>query len=127
MRGFHADLGAWLAAQGIGTLGSTLFLAEVPASVTGAAVLLQETPGPVPTPGNGVVLRAQVTALAADPAAAREKSWDVYDLVHGRGPLRIGTGAVTYCKALQRPFLLQRDESGRSRYVFNLEFKFNGH
>lgn len=125
MRDFYPALGDYLAAQGVGTLGSTLFQAEIPAHVTGGAVLLQETPGPEPIPGKGVVQRVQVTGLATDPAIARGKAWDVYDLLHGQGPLRMGTEAVTYCKALQRPFRLQRDESERWRWVFNIEFRFN--
>jgi len=125
VRDFHPQLGAFLAAQGIGTLGSSLFLAEVPQTVTGTAVLVQETPGPVPLPGRGVVLRAQVTALAADPETARGLAWDVYDLLDGKGPMQIGTEAVTFIRALQRPFLLQRDGQ-RWRYVVNLEFRFGG-
>lgn len=118
-------LGAYLQAQGVGTLASTLFLGRFPAEAA-TGILLVETAGTATTPVRGdALLRVQVTSRHSDYPTARAKAWQVYHLLNvPEGPINLsGSTWVLDAKAVQTPFSLGLDEFELWRVVFNVQLQ----
>lgn len=128
------DIGAYLQAQGIGTLGSTLFLSQLPESTsTGTVVGILESPAARPatramtgTVGTQAVRlewpRIQIQARSALYGPGRDKITDVVHRLDNLGPI-VWSG-VRYEKitCLTRPArLLRRDSNDRT--IFYAEFE----
>ena len=138
---FTDHLADYLAAAGLGTVASSIWLGEMPPEAEG--LLLVDTGG---GPGDRLApylrLTVQVTARYAVATTAKARAWAVHDLVglvdH---PARIGNGPVwgldqwqngnwvqgprttiLQGRALQPPFSLGRDERQKWRWVVNLQF-----
>lgn len=120
---FAVDLAAWLASRGVGAVGSTLFIGQLPPQPIDA-VLLVETGGRQGDRARGVDFPTiQVTCRSASYASARANAQAVFDLLNEPATsLQMGTSRVTYCKALQPPTSLGVDEAGAWRIVCNFRF-----
>lgn len=120
---FSNDVAAWLALQGEGVLGTSLFIGQLPPAPLDA-VLLVETGGRGSDTAHRVRhLSLQVTARDADYAAARARAWAIHNLLDGPPtPRSMGSSKVLYSKAIQPPFSLGQDERQAWRFVCNFEF-----
>lgn len=121
------DLAAYLATQGCGTLATDLFVSQLPATpdlctalfeYEGQASLRAMAAGP----GAALAERpnVQVVVRGGTYAAARSRIEAAY--MHLDGLSFTSSSGVRYmdCAALQPPFFLDRDETGRSRLAFNI-------
>lgn len=124
METFFAALVDYLATQGIGSVGTTLFEHQLPADVNGVAV--RETPGNPRRNRGEQWLRCQVLSRHTTHATARAKAWDAYDLLRDQQPLRLSASVgCTHARAIQPPTALGMDEGGAWRFVFNVDFLFS--
>lgn len=125
VRTFFPALAPYLAANGVGTLGTSLWEEQFPAGASGVMVL--ETSGPSPRSRGESWGRVQVTSRHTDWTTARNAAWAVHDLLHDKQPLILATGvACTHSRAIQAPTSLGRDEAGMWRFVFNVQLLFSG-
>lgn len=120
------ELGAYLEAMGVGTLGVDLFLAGLP-DEPAAAVALTEYGGEQPTFAHGAPgvnterRRFQLVARAETESAARAKAEQVNAVLVGiRNQALSGTWYLGVYP-LQSPFPLGADGNGRPRYVCNYQ------
>jgi hypothetical protein len=127
------DLGTYLQAQGIGTVGTTLFKGGIPqdapaVSVQDALVALIETPGLPPmhvhsVPGPDVEQPTVQVVSRGTPyayAVARTKAEAAFvtlDSVHNQ---MLGSTFYLWILALQSPFLSHVDDLNRPHIVFNV-------
>ena len=119
---FIFDLARHLEARGIGTLGTDLFVGQLPPEPV-QAVLLVATGGSEPDRPRGVERPSiQVTVRSPSHAAAHEKVHAVYRLLDGMPQALLGTSAVTWCRAMQHPACLGTDEQQAWRFVCNFRF-----
>ncbi len=119
------DIAKYLASKGVGVIGTNLF-SELP-SLPDDAAAVREYPGgrPVHVKGQAAPVmrnpRGQMVTRSKDARAARMRAEDCFRHLSGFSgeigspPYRI------YIRALQDPFPIGRDESGRERVVFNFE------
>lgn len=122
------DLSDYLSTNGVGTVGTNLFKGTLP-STPDAAVALFKTGGPAPVnmmgagPGTAVVERPHVQVLARDTRsdAAEKKAQDVWSLLDAFGDKTINGVRYLSVYALQTPFFLNRDGSGREVFACNFE------
>ena len=122
------EIGSYLASGGVGTLGTDLFLGQLPDSPD-AAVVVFETGGmgSVHTmstgPGNAIAERprVQVVARAATYSAARTKAHDVFLLLDGLRARTLGSTRYLWGQGVQSPFLLERDQANRTKIACNYE------
>jgi hypothetical protein len=122
-----SEIGTFLAAQGLGVLGSTLFLGSMPASpdVCGA---IYEYGGLAPTGGFGVVgIQYEMPAVQVvfrgtkqDYAATRTKSETAYRALAGVQPDALLSGTrYLQIRPQQAPFLMRRDDDDRVYFACN--------
>ena len=122
------DLATKLSSQGIGTCGTTLFKAFFPESPD-AAVCLFKTAGLPPVhamssgPDRGLADRPRVAVWARDsrPDGAEKKLQDVQGVLDALGGVPSNGIIYRSVYALQSPFFLKTDESGRFIYAQNYE------
>ena len=120
------DLAARLTPQSVVTA-AEIYRDEMP-STPDELVALYESAGPGPEHAMGSAatrlierphVQAQVRALRPDQARLRARN--IYNNLDGLGPLKINGVQYHAIFALQQPFFLDQDESGR--YVFAVNFE----
>jgi hypothetical protein len=127
------EIAAYLQAEGIGTVGTTLFKGSVPqdaplVAVQDALVALIEGPGLPPlrvhTPRADTVEQPTVQIVVrGDPhgyPAARQKAHDTFVALDGLANVTLGSGFYLWVLALQSPFFLRSDDLHRPYLVFNV-------
>jgi hypothetical protein len=131
------DLAAQLVAQGVGVLGSTIFISSaaiIPVGM-GPYITLSETGGVAPTrvqnvstpntqrPTVQVLVRAgRIAGVQEAYPAARAKSWAVYQALDGLFNVLLGTTWYLKVAARQEPTDMGFDATGvRVQVVFNLD------
>jgi hypothetical protein len=126
------DLGAYLATQGVGVLGSTLFLGSMPPDI--AATPNDELVAVIPIPG-----MASVHDLAAGPAtftqpffqivtrstphgfaAAMARAEAAFVALDGLHNLTLGGTFVLWVVALRSPYALRQDDLARHHIIFDI-------
>jgi hypothetical protein len=122
------DIASYLATNGAGTVGTSLFKGYAPESPD-ACVSVYETQGLAPvrgmSPTAGAMLcerpslQVVVRAGQYDYSAARLAANDIFRLLDGLGDVDINGVRYLWVAAKQSPFLMGRDESGRVRVVCN--------
>lgn len=127
------DIADYLSSGGIGTVGTDIFKGYMPGPpAVDAVVAIYETGGTAPIramspgPGTTVVVqrpRIQVVCRAATDAylTARTKAKSVYDLIEGLPTREINGVAYKWGAAVQEPFVMGRDESGRVLVACNYD------
>lgn len=120
---FLSNLAAHLASHGIGTVGTDIFMGEAPPEQLNA-VLLVSTGGPPSDRARGILSpTVQVTARNLSYAAAEAKIDQVFVLLNELPEqVNMGSSHVVYCKAMQLPFCLGKDEREAWRHVCNFRF-----
>ena len=125
-----SEVGTYLAANGIGTLGIDLFQGYMPDSPD-AATAIYETGGLGPVRGMrstagtpaGTQPRLQVVSRAGeyDYSTARAKVQSVYALLEGLGDVTLSGVAYKWFGAVQEPFMMGRDDSRRVLIAQNFD------
>jgi hypothetical protein len=127
------DLGAYLEAQDVGTLGVSLFRGPLPldsrlAPVHDAIMALIETPGlpslHVHNKKEASAERPTVQILARgapfDYEEARARAQAAYDALDGLANITLSGTQYLSVFALQPPFFLHADQAGRPVIAFNV-------
>lgn len=120
---FADDVVDFLAAQGVGTVGSSLYQGQLPPEPLDA-VLVVETGGRAFDRARRVQpLTLQVTARATSYAAARAKAWAIHALLNDPPDSRlVGSTRIAYSRAIQPPFSMGQDGRQAWRVACNYEF-----
>lgn len=120
------EIGNYLQTNGIGTLGSTLFVGTLP-DTPDALVGLMEYGGvgPVHALGGGDAKyerpRVQVVARATTYSAARTKIEAVYKLLHKVTNTTLSSVRYLMIEAVQSPFFLEKDGNNRVKLAVNFQ------
>lgn len=124
------EVGTYLAANSIGTLGTNMFLGFLP-DTPDACVALYETGGQEPVramrsaAGQPVASRPRLQVVCrADQynyQTARAKSKAVAALLDGLGDTTLSGTRYLWVGAVQEPFLMGRDDSGRVQIAQNFD------
>lgn len=122
------DLADRLTTQGIATSGTDLFKAVMP-STPDEIIAMYQTGGPAPVhamsagPGTALAERphVQVQARAARPDTALKRVQDVWFALDALGGVTINGVRYLSVYALQSPFPLTVDATGRYIYAVNFE------
>jgi hypothetical protein len=120
------ELSAYLAANGIGTLGTDIFIGQLPESPD-AACALYEYGGiaPAHTIGGGTAKyerpRVQVVARALTYSAARSKIESIYTLLDAVAGAMLSSVRYLRIEAVQSPAFLERDANNRVTMVCNFQ------
>lgn len=122
------DLADRLTTQSVATSGTDLFKSVMPSTPDEVIALFEAAGGPLTramsgSPGTALVERphVQVQARAVRPDSARKRAEDVYHNLDGLGPVTINGVSYQWITALQAPFFLETDETGRYVYAVNFE------
>ena len=121
------EIGTYLAAESMGTLGTDLFLGEMP-DAPDTCTAVHEYAGMQPVHFMGVTRgaaiweqpRFQVMCRAKAYATARSKAKDAFNKLDGHSGTLSGT-EYGYIRALQSPFLVQKDANDRVLIACNFE------
>lgn len=126
------DLADRLTTQSVATTGTNLFKSEMPSTPDELVTLFQTAGGPPVHamgvgPGNAQVEQphVQVRVRSGRPDSAHKLAQDVYHALDGLGPVTINGVVYHNVFALQSPFFLDQDETGRYVYGCNFEIVRN--
>lgn len=129
------DVGDYLTSQGVGTLGTSIFLDGFPAQpVADDAIALFETGGMASLhtmstgPGTGVEMpRVQVVARSCANCRqqARNTANQVFLALDGFRTRAINNTLYHWMSAVQPPFYFQTDENNRPLFAFNVQIMKN--
>lgn len=124
------DIGDYLSSGGVGTLGTDLFLGQLP-PMPDAAVCVYETGGVAPiysmgnVAGRAVVERPRVQVVVRgaqyeyeSARAIAQKAWLLIDKLPTR---TVNATRYLWGSCVQSPFLMQVDEQGRPWVAFNAD------
>ena len=135
------DLASYFAAQGLGTVGTTIFKYDNWDTSTASYLNLIASGGLPVVHGLGDTfpdmvdrLTLQVAVVSTSPMTmlpqippytghytdAMDRIRQAYDLTKSLSNVRIGTGHYEQIQALQPPAAVDEDEQARARYAFNL-------
>ena len=127
------EVGTYLAAQGIGTLGTNLFLGFAP-DAPDQVTVLYEAGGQAPiramgqAAGSPVAQRPRLQVVCRDTqyeyATARSKAKSVYAILDGlcsRGDITMSGTRYMWLSAVSEPSLMGRDDAGRVLIVCNYD------
>ena len=123
------DIADRLTTQSVATTGTNLFKDQMP-STPDELIALYETGGPAPVRVMGVSTgtrptaeqpHLQVIVRATRSDAARKLARDVFHNLEAVGPVTINNVVYYGILALQTPFFLRKDESGRYEFAVNFE------
>lgn len=121
------EIGAYLQANGVGTVGTDIFLDRMPETPDTCIALFEyggspthRTMNALPGTANAEVVRIQILCRAATHVTARSKARSIFALLdHYDGTLSSVT--YYYVMAISSPFYLKRDENERAYYACNFE------
>lgn len=128
---FIDDLAADMQARGLGTVGTNLFIGQIPEKnadgtpLLNALLLIPYGGAPSDNIHAAAHPRVQVTARNTSYAAASTKIHAVYAAYNEREGFDVGTSTTTHvvdCMAQQTPFSLGQDERQAWRLVCNFQF-----
>lgn len=122
------DVGAYLQTQGVGTLGTDLFLSALPDTPDAACVLYEYGGAPPQHTMGGTAAkweepRIQAVARAATYSAARTKIGAIFTALHAVNNTTLSGTLYLSIEAVQSPFFLERDQSDRVKMVCNFHVR----
>ena len=123
--GLLDDIGTLLVNNGLGTIGTNLFLSLLPANVADASVVIIETggsePGYVHETAQASTERPsfQVIVRDSDPETARSKANTIWKLLSKQRNTLINSSKYLSIRPIQSPFPLGRDENERDQIIAN--------
>jgi hypothetical protein len=114
-----SELGAYLAAQGLGIVGTDIALGSEP-DTPDNVLTIYETPGYPPHAGLEDVTRTfQIRSRAKGYSTLNSRAWAAYAAL--RGVIQTPGGLRIRCRPIQTPGCLGKDDRERWIIVFNLE------
>lgn len=119
------EIGALLVANGLGTLGTDLFLSLLPANVASASVVITETGGSAPEYVHesleASVERPSFQVVVRDTgyANARSKANDIWKLLSKQRNTLLSGVKYLSIRPVQSPFPLGPDENERIQIITN--------
>lgn len=126
---FLTDLGSDLQSHGLGILGTDLFEAQFPASLspdTVASVIIETGGGAPDNASRFEFPRVQITTRSTDYGACRIRARAIFDRLNNFvGPIGPTPTPAGYCRALQQPTNIGKDENLAWRIVCNYEFSID--
>jgi hypothetical protein len=115
------EIGTYLQSQGIGNLGTDLFLGLMPDQPDDCIALFQYAGSPPDLHWEGEYPRLQVRVRDKSYAAARAKIGTVAALLHGLHEQVLSDTRYLLIKALGSPEVLKRDANNRIEIFVNFE------
>ncbi|AVX21597.1 hypothetical protein SAMN02745885_01654 [Carboxydocella sporoproducens DSM 16521] len=117
------DIADLIQAGGEGTVGINIFLGQLPVDPDGAVAIYPTGGFKQTLPIPAVKATAQVIIRALGYEDAYNRAWRIFSLLDdgGKGNKISPSGREMVIKAMQPPFFLERDETGRVLFVFNIE------
>ena len=115
------EIGAYLQSQGIGTLGTDLFLGLMPDQPDSCIVLFEYAGSTPDLHWNGEYPGLQVRVRNKSYAMARAKIGEVMEKLHGLHEQTLAGTRYLLIKARGSPEILKRDASNRVELVLNFE------
>lgn len=117
------DIAQILQTAGVGSIGSNIFLGQLPVSPDNAVVLYPTGGYPQPLPLLDVKMTAQVLVRDSGYEAGYSRIWQIFNLLDRGGSrfLQAPSGRKMVTQAKQPPEFIERDESNRCIFVFNLD------
>ena len=116
-----SDIGNYLQVQGIGTLGTNIFLGMVPDRPDNCIVLFEYAGSPPDLYWNGEYPGLQVRVRNKSYAAARTKIGEVMAALHGLHEQTLSGTRYLLIKARGSPEVLKRDNNNRVELFVNFE------
>lgn len=118
------EIGTRLAAQSVGTVGTNIFLGQMPDTPdTCIAIMVYPGRSPILTLGHGVQAerpRFQILSRSSTFTTAQNNIHKAFNALHF-GQLTISSVRYLSCDAVQSPFELRRDENQRIVWACNFE------
>lgn len=123
------DVGTYLAANGLGKKGSTIFVNNPPVNKNDF-ILITDTGGSPPEqeyPLDHPTVQVAVYGEAKNHAKAWQKIMDAFHLLNRKINTTIGTRDALYARAISTPQVIGLDpEKKRWIMTFNVQFKIRG-
>jgi len=116
-----SDIGNYLQAQGIGTLGTNIFLGMIPDEPDNCIALFEYAGSPPDLHWNGEYPGLQVRVRNKSYAAARTKIGEVINKLHGLHEQTLSGTRYLLIKARGSPEVLKRDNNNRVELFVNFE------
>ena len=115
------EIGTYLQAQGIGTLGADIFLGLMPDQPDDCVALFEYAGSPPDLHWNGEYPGLQVRVRNKSYAAGRAKIEEVVKELHGAHELTLNGTRYLLIKARGSPEVLKRDNNNRVELFVNFE------
>ena len=116
-----SDIGNYLQAQGIGTLGTNIFLGLMPDQPDNCVALFEYAGSPPDLHWEGEYPGLQVRVRNKGYAAARTKIGEVMEKLHGLHEKTLSGTRYLLIKARGSPEVLKRDNNNRVELFVNFE------
>ena len=115
------EIGAYLATQNVGTVGTDIFLGQMPDQPDSCIVLFEYAGSPPDLHWNGEYPGLQVRVRNKSYAAGRAKIKEVVTELHGVHELTLNGTRYLLIKARGSPEVLKRDNNNRVELFVNFE------
>ncbi len=115
------EIGTYLQSQGIGTLGTDLFLGLMPDQPDNCIALFEYAGSPPDLHWNGEYPGLQVRVRNKSYGTGREKIQRIYELLHGLHNQILSGTRYLLIKARGSPEVLKRDTNNRIELFVNFE------
>lgn len=113
------DIGGYLQAQGIGTVGADIFLGFLPEAPDSCVALFEYAGSPPDLHWDGEYPGLQVRVRNKSYATGRAKIEQAKNALHGLTEQTLGVTRYLLVKAKQSPESMGRDANGRNEWVIN--------
>ncbi|MBA1336730.1 MAG: hypothetical protein HPY66_3165 [Firmicutes bacterium] len=115
------EIGSYLQAQGVGTLGSDIILGLMPDQPDNCIALFEYAGSPPDLHWSGEYPGLQVRVRNKSYAAGRVKIGEIINLLHGLHETQLSGTRYLLVKARGSPEVLKRDASNRTEWFVNFE------
>ena len=115
------EIGAYLATQNVGTVGTDIFLGLMPDQPDNCIALFEYAGSPLDLHWNGEYPGLQVRVRDKSYAAARTKIGEVMEKLHGLHEQTLSGTRYLLIKARGSPEILKRDNNNRVELFVNFE------
>lgn len=113
------DIGNYLQANGVGTIGADIFLGQLPASPDNVVAVFEYAGEPPDLHWQGEYPGLQILVRNKSYLAGRSKIEQARNVLHGMAETAINNHRYLLIRANQSPAFLQRDENNRVIFVCN--------
>ena len=115
------EIGAYLATQNVGTVGTDIFLGQMPDQPDNCIALFEYAGSPPDLHWAGEYPGLQVRVRNKSYAAGRTKIGQIRNLLHGLHNTSLSGTRYLLIKARGSPEILKRDANGRIEWFINFE------